>query len=98
MKKTIGLLCVIALLGALLVPGMGTATGAVTLTEVDMIGVMPSDYVGTLTIESVNTFDGQCPDIVRGHHADHVDFGQRDSPRRRSHAWHQQRSKERDHT
>ena len=57
MKKTIGLLCVIALLGALLVPGMGTATGAVALTEVDMIGVMPSDYVGTLTIESVNTVE-----------------------------------------
>ena len=32
MKKTIGLLCVIALLGALLVPGTGTAAGAVALT------------------------------------------------------------------
>jgi sugar lactone lactonase YvrE len=57
MKKTIGLLCVIALLGVSLVPGMGTATGAVALTEVDTIGVMPSDYIGTLTIESVNTVE-----------------------------------------
>ena len=61
MKKTIGLLCVIALLGALLVPGTGTATGAVTLAGVDMIGVMPSDYVGTLTIESVNTVEEDYP-------------------------------------
>ena len=61
MKKTIGLLCVIALLGALLVPDMGRATGAVVLTEVDMIGVMPSDYVGTLTIESVNTVEKDYP-------------------------------------
>ena len=61
MKKTIGLLCVIALLGTLLVPGTGTATGAVALTEVDTIGVMPSDYVGTLTIESVNTVEKDYP-------------------------------------
>ena len=61
MKKTIGLLCVIALLGALLVPDTGRATGAVVLTEVDMIGVMPSDYVGTLTIESVNTVEKDYP-------------------------------------
>src|SRR5450756_2195778 len=61
MKKTIGLLCVIALLGALLVPGTGTAAGAVALTEVDTIGVMPSDYVGTLTIESVNTVEKDYP-------------------------------------
>src|SRR5450756_1980725 len=61
MKKTIGLLCVIALLVALLVPDTGRATGAVVLTEVDMIGVMPSDYVGTLTIESVNTVEKDYP-------------------------------------
>ncbi|RIE05838.1 stalk domain-containing protein [Candidatus Cryosericum terrychapinii] len=61
MKKTIRLLCVIALLGALLTPGTGTATGAVALTEVDTIGVMPSDYVGTLTIESVNTVEKDYP-------------------------------------
>jgi len=61
MKKTIDLLCVIALLGATLVPGVGTATGAVALTEVDTIGVMPSDYVGTLTIESVNTVEKDYP-------------------------------------
>ncbi|MCX6083504.1 MAG: stalk domain-containing protein [Caldiserica bacterium] len=61
MKKTIGLLCVIALLLPSLVPGMGTAVGAVALTEVDTIGVMPSDYVGTLTIESVNTVEKDYP-------------------------------------
>src|SRR5450830_1484884 len=61
MKKTIGLLCVIALLGALLVSGIGTATSAVALTEIDTIGVMPSDYVGTLTIESVNTVEKDYP-------------------------------------
>jgi len=61
MKKTIGLLCVIVLLGASLVPSMGTATGAVALTEVDTIGVMLSDYVGTLTIESVNTVEKDYP-------------------------------------
>jgi sugar lactone lactonase YvrE len=61
MKKTIGLLCVIALLGASLVPGIGTAAGAVGLTEVDTIGVMPSDYIGTLTIESVNTVEKDYP-------------------------------------
>src|SRR5664280_3648895 len=61
MKRTIGLLCVIALLGASLVPGMGMARGAVALTEVDTIGVMPSDYVGTLTIESVNTVEKDYP-------------------------------------
>jgi sugar lactone lactonase YvrE len=61
MKRTIGLLCVIALLGASLVPGMGTATGAVALTEVDTIGVMLPDYVGTLTIESVNTVEKDYP-------------------------------------
>ena len=61
MKKTIRLLCVIAFLGALLMPGTGMATGAVALTEVDMIGVMPSDYVGTLTIESVNTVEKDYP-------------------------------------
>jgi len=61
MKRTIGLLCVIALLGALLVPGTGMARGAVALTEVDTIGVMPSDYVGTLTIEGVNTVEKDYP-------------------------------------
>ncbi|MBA4364829.1 MAG: hypothetical protein C0398_02340 [Coprothermobacter sp.] len=61
MKKTMSLLCVIALFGALLVPGMGTAVGAVALIEVDTIGVMPSDYVGTLTIESVNTVENDYP-------------------------------------
>ncbi|HZL83300.1 MAG TPA: stalk domain-containing protein [Candidatus Deferrimicrobium sp.] len=61
MKRTIGLLCAIALIGASLVPGTGMARGAVVLTEVDMIGVMPSDYVGTLTIESVNTVEKDYP-------------------------------------
>jgi sugar lactone lactonase YvrE len=61
MKKAMSLLCVIALLGALLVPGMGTVTGAVALTEVDTIGVMPSNYIGTLTIESVNTVENDYP-------------------------------------
>jgi tripartite motif-containing protein 71 len=61
MKRMIGLLCAIALLGASLVPGTGMARGAVTLTEVDTIGVMPSDYVGTLTIESVNTVEKDYP-------------------------------------
>jgi len=61
MKKTIGLLCVIALLGASLVPGTGRVTGAVALTEVDTIGEMPSDYIGTLTIESVNTVEKDYP-------------------------------------
>ena len=57
MKKTMSLLCMIALLVALLVPGMGRATGAVALTEIDTIGVMPLDYVGTLTIEDINTVE-----------------------------------------
>ena len=61
MKKTTSLLCVIVLLGALLVPGMGMVEGAVALTEVDTIGVMPSDYIGTLTIESVNTVEKDYP-------------------------------------
>lgn len=61
MKKAMSLLCVIALLGALLVPARGAAVGAVALTEVDTIGVMPSDYVGTLTIESVNTVENDYP-------------------------------------
>jgi sugar lactone lactonase YvrE len=61
MKKTTSLLCVIVLLGALLVPGRGVAVGAATLTEVDTIGVMPSDYVGTLTMESVNTVENDYP-------------------------------------
>jgi len=61
MKKAISLLCAIALFGASLMPGTGTATGAVGLTEVDTIGVMPSDYVGTLTIESVNTVEKDYP-------------------------------------
>jgi len=61
MKKTISLLCVIAILGTLLLPGMGTVVSAVALTEVDTIGVMPSDYVGTLTIESVNTVEQDYP-------------------------------------
>jgi sugar lactone lactonase YvrE len=60
MKKMTSLLCVIALLGALLAPGRGVAVGA-TLTEVDTIGVMPSDYVGTLTMESVNTVENDYP-------------------------------------
>jgi sugar lactone lactonase YvrE len=60
MKKMTSLLCVIALLGALLAPGRGVAVGA-TLTEVDTIGVMPSNYVGTLTMESVNTVENDYP-------------------------------------
>jgi sugar lactone lactonase YvrE len=61
MKKMTSLLCVIVLLGALLAPGGGVAVGAATLTEVDTIGVMPSDYVGTLTMESVNTVEKDYP-------------------------------------
>lgn len=61
MKMKAGLLCVLALLGALAAPAMGMATGAVTLAEIDTIGVMPSDYVGTLTIESVNTVEKDFP-------------------------------------
>lgn len=61
MKKTIGLLCVVALLGALLVPGKAMVEGAIALTEVDTIGMMPSDYIGTLTIESVNTVEKDYP-------------------------------------
>ncbi|MFZ2412957.1 MAG: hypothetical protein WAW16_01885, partial [Candidatus Cryosericum sp.] len=61
MKKAIGLLCAIALLGTLLVPEPGMKAGAVAFTEVDTIGVMPPDYVGTLTIESVNTVEKDYP-------------------------------------
>lgn len=61
MKRMIGLLCVIALLASPIASSMGVAQGAVTLTEVDTIGVMSSDYVGTLTIESVNTVEKDYP-------------------------------------
>ena len=60
MKRAIGLLCVVVLLGTLLMPGRGTAS-AVAFTEVDTIGVMPQDYIGTLTIESVNTVEKDYP-------------------------------------
>lgn len=61
MKKVIGLLCAIALVVSSLLPGTGTAKGATALTEVDTIGIMPADYVGTLTIESVNTVEKDYP-------------------------------------
>lgn len=38
-----------------------TASAAVTLSEVDTIGVMPQDYIGTLTIEGVNTVEKGFP-------------------------------------
>ncbi|MGB9667242.1 MAG: NHL repeat-containing protein, partial [Candidatus Cryosericum sp.] len=61
MKRVVGLLCVLALLVSPGVAGVRTAQGAVSLNEVDTIGVMPSDYVGTLTIESVNTVEKEYP-------------------------------------
>ncbi|MHB8106937.1 MAG: stalk domain-containing protein [Candidatus Cryosericum sp.] len=61
MKRTVGLLCAIALIAASAGTGAGTARAAVALTEVDTIGIMPPDYIGTLTIESVNTVEKDYP-------------------------------------
>ncbi|HWQ22165.1 MAG TPA: NHL repeat-containing protein, partial [Clostridia bacterium] len=61
MRRAIGLLCVAAILGTVLVPGGGGVARAVAFDEVDTIGVMPSEYVGTLTLESVNTVEKDFP-------------------------------------
>lgn len=61
MKRVVGLLCAIAFLVSPGVAGIHAVQGAVSLNEVDTIGVMPSDYVGTLTIESVNTVEKEYP-------------------------------------
>ena len=56
MKRILCLVCVAAVLSSL-VPGVGSVARAVSFTEVDTIGVMPPDYVGTMTLESVNTVE-----------------------------------------
>ncbi len=56
MKKVAGLVCVVAILFSL-VPSPHSVAEAVSFAEVDTIGVMPSDYVGTMTLESVNTVE-----------------------------------------
>lgn len=56
MKRILCLVCVVALLSSL-IPGVVSVARAVSFTEVDTIGVMPPDYVGTMTLESVNTVE-----------------------------------------
>jgi len=55
-KRILSLACVAAMLSSL-VPGVQGVASAVSFAEVDTIGVMPADYVGTMTLESVNTVE-----------------------------------------
>ena len=61
MKRILRVLCSTVVCCGLLVPVRAGRTNAVSFTEVDTIGVMPSDYVGTMTIESVNTVEDDYP-------------------------------------
>jgi len=61
MKRILQVLCSTILSCALLCPVTAGRTNAVSFTEVDTIGIMPSDYVGTMTIESVNTVEDDYP-------------------------------------
>ncbi len=56
MKRILGLVCAAAVLSSL-IPSMQGAAKAVSFAEVDTIGVMPSAYVGTMTLENVNTVE-----------------------------------------
>ncbi|MHB8070542.1 MAG: stalk domain-containing protein [Candidatus Cryosericum sp.] len=56
MKRILCFLCAAAMLSSL-VPGAQSVARAVSFVDVDTIGVMPSDYVGTMTLESVNTVE-----------------------------------------
>lgn len=61
MKRILRVLCSTVVGCALLCPVRVGRTNAVSFAEVDTIGVMPSDYVGTMTIESVNTVEDDYP-------------------------------------
>jgi sugar lactone lactonase YvrE len=56
MKRVLALVCAAAILSSL-IPWTPSVARAVSFREVDTTGVMPSDYVGTMTLESVNTVE-----------------------------------------
>ena len=61
MKRFLRILCSAVLFLSLVCPPTASRTEAVSLAEVDTIGVMSSDYIGTMTIESVNTVEDDYP-------------------------------------
>lgn len=56
MRRIMTIVCMMALLSSL-VPTTLVRSADATIVEVDTIGVMPPDYVGTMTLESVNTVE-----------------------------------------
>lgn len=56
MRRIVTIVCMTALLSSFL-PAAPVRSAEATIVEVDAIGVMPTDYVGTMTLESVNTVE-----------------------------------------